>query len=178
LQENIFFFLESADCDYLAPGALIQVAFSRTIPCNSQMAKGEIVPYRIIGVEPPQASRDIQCHGPTRAPHRCQPDIGRNPGDMGIQRDNQLSGSHLGPDSAIDPVVGAHHPSQVEVQAFAGAALGRRREEKTDAYTPLQFTARIKLFMAETHHDSAEPFESRCDFGLAWRQSGDERALQ
>ena len=82
---------------------------------------------------------------------------------MRIEGNYKLPRSHALPYTTIDTVFRTNHPSQIEIQPLAGAALRRPREEKSHADSPLQFASRIKLLMTESEKRLAKVLEPSAD---------------
>src|SRR5207249_7192164 len=142
------------------------------------MTQGKVVTHRVVRMQPLQAVSNVERHLPTRVAHIGQTDIRRDARDVRVQRNDELAGFNARPHAAIDAVLWPHHPSQIEVQALACAALRWTREEKPNAIAPLQLAAWIELFMAESKQDSAEIVEGVLHFGFVRRQRRSERAFK
>src|SRR5207249_9643425 len=112
---------------------------------------------------------------PTRTAQRGQANIAGDTGNVSVQWNHELTRNHPGPHTAIDAVLRPDHPSQIEVHALTRAPFRRTRELKPHSDSPLQFTARIELFVPETEQCRAEVFQSRSDVRVLGRERRGER---
>jgi hypothetical protein len=85
------------------------------------MAQGEVETYWIIRIEASQCARDVRSHSPARAGIRRQTQAATQPDDVRVERHDELRGGHGRPRPEVD-FIGPHHPTEVQVQPFAGAA--------------------------------------------------------
>jgi len=81
---------------------------------------------------------------------------------MRVERDNELRRGHAGPDAQVERVV-ANHPSQEQIQPFAGAPLRRARKKIADARPLRQATVRRPEI--ERHCACGEAVERRREIG-------------
>src|SRR5436190_5169022 len=138
------------------------------------MTKRKIVTHRIVRMQPLQAVSNVERHLPTGVAHIGQADIRRDARDVRIERNDELPWRNARPHAAINAVLGPHHPSQIEIQALAGAPLGWAWEEKSNTVAPFQLAVWVELFMAESKQDSTEVVEGAFHSGVTGRRRRSE----
>lgn len=121
---------------------------------------------------------NVQRHSPTGTPHTRQADVTGYAGDMCVQWNYQLPRCNAPPYAAVHAVLRTDHPSQIEIQTFACAAFRGTGKEKPHSCAPLEFTAWIKLLVAESKYDPAEIAQCRTDVFLLRREAGRERRFE
>jgi hypothetical protein len=97
------------------------------------MADREVVPRRIVAVDPRQRCRDVARHFPAWTLQTRELEATADANDVGVERHDELGGRNPRPDAQVERVV-SDHPSKKEIQALARAALRRAGKEVADAW--------------------------------------------
>lgn len=105
------------------------------IPVDAKVTQGEVVTQGIRRVESPQGARDLERHGHSGSASTRQTEHPRLECDVHVERDHEPGRRRPTPQTEVDPVFGAHHPTQKEVHALRRAATLRMRHEKLHAPT-------------------------------------------
>ncbi len=93
------------------------------------VAEREVELHRVVGVDPAERGRDLLRGPPGEIVPLRQPEVPRDPPDVGVERDHQGRAGHPGPDPEVDAVGAAHHPAQEQVEPLRRAGPERRREQ-------------------------------------------------
>ena len=109
----------------------VAAIFAVALLADSEMGEREVVFDRIVRIKPAQRSGNFARHTPVSRLSAGKTKIRADAADMGINRDYELRRRDLLPEAQIDTIGGASHPAQKHAEAFAGAAGGRGRKQKT-----------------------------------------------
>ena len=106
-----------------------------------------------------KAPRYIDGHPPARRLHVRQADISGYTGNVRIERNYKLAGYNFGPYTAVDAILGPHHPSQIQIHSLTGASLRGTGKKESNADAALKFAARVKLFVAKAKKNLRKPID-------------------
>src|SRR5688572_4154175 len=101
------------------------------------MAEREVVLHRIDRIQLSQRVGNLPGHRPARAGVAGQPQAAAQADDMRVEWDDQSGARYCRPYAQIERVA-ANHPTQEEIEPFAGTASRWPREEITDARRSLR----------------------------------------
>ena len=80
---------------------------------NPQVAEGEVVLDRVVGIKTPQSGGNLQGHPPIGLIAAGETEVAADAPDMGVHRNYQFAGRDTAPESQVEPVGGPDHPAQI-----------------------------------------------------------------
>ncbi len=122
--------------------ALGWVRATRTLPRHAEVAKREVVLDWIVRIELPQRIRDLFGRCPACSAAIRQSEVAADAMDVCVDGHYELGGCNR-PESEVDAVGGADHPTRVENQTLARASGARIADQVTQAATGPITTKRI-----------------------------------
>src|SRR5205814_1167789 len=122
----------AADRLQRAPLASPGIAARGALPADAEVGEGEVEPHRIDRVELAQAGGDILRGLPGQILARRETDEAADAVDVRIEGNDERVRRDV-PETEVDAVGPAHHPAQIQVEALAGAASRRVRQQMLEA---------------------------------------------